>query len=98
MRKQTDIFAEDFGIPGIVKQKMDDAFATIKMEGNMSKNTIKRVNFMKRQAAAIACICVLTLGSITAYAACNYFWSRGMKGTLQATDVQQQMLVDDGCE
>lgn len=33
MKKHTDIFAEDFEIPGIVNQKMEDAFATIRMEG-----------------------------------------------------------------
>lgn len=93
MRKETDIFAEDFEIPDIVNQKMDDAFATIKVEGKMSKNQIR---MFRNPAAAIACICILTLGSITAYAACNYFWSRGMKGTLQATDMQQQMLLEDG--
>jgi len=96
MKKGTDIFAEDFEIPDIVKQKMDYAFATIKMEGNMSKISRKKVNFMKSQVAAIACICVVALGGITAYAACNYFWSRGMKGTLQATEEQQQMLVEAG--
>lgn len=92
MRKETDIFAEDFEIPDIVKQKMNDAFATIKTEGNMSKN---RIRMFRNPAAAIACICILAVGSITAYAACNYFWSRGMKGTLQATDMQQQMLVEN---
>jgi len=61
----------------------------------MSKNIRKKGNFMRSQAAAIACICVLAFGSITVYAACNYFWSRGMKGTLQATDEQQKMLVED---
>lgn len=104
MKKYTDIFAEDFDIPNIVNQKMEDAFATIKMEGNTSMNNIsnfhdtrrKRVKLFKNQAAVIACICILTLGSITAYAACNYFWSRGMKGTLQATEVQQQTLVEEG--
>lgn len=103
MKKNTDIFAEDFEIPGIVNQKMEDAFATIKMEGNVSMNRIRKtdnqknrkVRLLSKQAAAIIG-CVLALGGVTVYAACNYHWSRGMEGRLQSTEVQQQELVETG--
>ena len=88
MKKHTDIFAEDFEIPGIVNQKMEDAFATIRMEGNVSMNKIRKtdnqknrkVRLLSKQAAAII-VCVLALGGVTVYAACNYHWSRGMEGS-----------------
>lgn len=104
MKKYTDIFAEDFEIPSVVNEKMEKAFAIIKMEENVPMNNInnfndkknKRARLFKNQAAAIAGICVLIVGSITAYAACDYFWSRGMKGKLQATEAQQQALVEEG--
>ena len=103
MKKHTDIFAEDFEIPGIVNQKMEDAFATIRMEGNVSMNKIRKtdnqknrkVRLLSKQAAAII-VCVLALGGVTVYAACNYHWSRGMEGSLQSTEVQQQELVETG--
>ena len=103
MKKNTDIFAEDFEIPGIVNQKMEDAFAMIKMEGNVSMNRIRKtdnqknrkVRLLSKQAAAII-VFVLALGGVTVYAACNYHWSRGMEGRLQSTEVQQQELVETG--
>lgn len=104
MKKYTDIFAEDLEIPGIVNQKMEDAFAIIKMEENMSMENIsnfnekksRKVKLFKHPTVAAACICIVMIGSITAYAACNHFWSRGMKGSLQSTDEQQQTLVEEG--
>lgn len=104
MKKYTDIFAEDIELPGIVNQKMEDAFSKIKTEKIASKDNFsdfkakrnKSIKLFKNQVAAIASICILILGSITTYAICNYLWSRGMKGTLQATDVQQQTLVEEG--
>lgn len=104
MKKHTDIFAEDIELPDIVNQKMEDAFTIIRKEGNMlmvntnnfNHKKSRKVKLLKHPAVAAACICILTIGSITAYAACNHFWSRGMKGTLQSTDVQQQTLVEEG--
>ena len=104
MKEYKEIFAVDIEIPDIVSQKMEEAFDKINKERTSSINNIigindrrsKRIRLFKNQVAAIVCICILMLGSVTAYAACNYFWSRGMKGTLQATDIQQQKLVEAG--
>lgn len=104
MKKYTDIFAEDLEMPGIVRQKMEDAFIQIKMHhkknivdaGDLNRKSGRKLKFFRNQAAVIVSICILAAGGITAYAAYHHYWSRGMQGALQATDVQQQTLVDDG--
>lgn len=48
----------------------------------------------KTQAAVIAGICILVISSISAAAAIRHYWGRGIIGYLQATDEQQQELVD----
>lgn len=103
MKKPTDIFAGDFEIPGIVNERMEDAFAAVKKEENVSmeNNTDnlngkkKRTRWFKGQAAAVICICILALGGITVYAA-SHIWSRGMKGELRGTDALWQDLAERG--
>lgn len=102
MKSYLKAFKEDFEIPGIVEQKMENALVRIRMEDTMTRNRIQNVNagrkkkekWIKNRAAVIAGICLLTLGSISAYAAYHYFWSRGMQGELYATEGEQQKLVE----
>lgn len=104
MEKNTDIFAKDIAIPDIVDQRMEAAFATIRMEENMAKfrenktgdKKSKKVQRFHQLSVAAACICILMIGGTTAYAAYRHFWSRGMQGTLQSTPTQQQTLVEEG--
>ena len=104
MKKYTDMFGGDIKIPNIVNEKMEDAFSEIKNVENIPVNKLndahakktKKIMFFRSHAAAVACICILMLGSITAYAVYNNFWSRGMQGTLQSTEQQQQTLVEEG--
>ena len=101
MKKNSNIFQEDIKVPEIVLQKADEAFARIQTEGRsaMTKNNQiqkkKRV-FWKNPAAVASCACLIIAGSVTVGAAVHHVWSRGMKGTLQATDTQQKELTDKG--
>lgn len=102
--RETHIFKEDIEVPEIVLQKVDDALTKIQTEGtdimsekqNINKKTGKKVRLFRNQAAVIACVLALAATGITAVAAAHYFWSRGMQGTIQATDEQQQELIEQG--
>lgn len=98
MKYRPDLFSEEIVLPDIVQQKADEAFALIQKEGEiMAKKKQRRKNtIFKSQAAAIACICLIAAGSLTAFAAIRHFWSRGMQGAVQATPEQQQTLTDQG--
>lgn len=101
MNKNSNIFQEDIKVPEIVLQKADEAFARIQTEGRsaMTKNNQtqkKKRGFWKNPAAVAACACLIIAGSVTVGAAVHHVWSRGMKGTLQATDTQQKDLTDKG--
>jgi hypothetical protein len=104
MKKYTDIFQKEIDLPDIVNQKMEKAFAQVKAEEKMMNKKNSKVKdrqqesgrWMRNQAAAFACVCVLALGSITAVAAVRHFWSRGMAGTLQASDELKQSMVEQG--
>ena len=101
MKKNSNIFQEDIKVPEIVLQKADEAFARIQTEGRsaMTKNNQtekKKRGFWKNPAAVAACACLIIAGSVTVGAAVHHVWSRGMKGTLQATDTQQKDLTDKG--
>lgn len=101
MKKNSNIFQEDIKVPEIVLQKADEAFARIQTEGRsaMTKNNQiekKKRGFWKNPAAVAACACLVIAGSVTVGAAVHHVWSRGMKGTLQATDTQQKELTDKG--
>ncbi len=103
MKAYKEIFEQDIELPDVVLQKMDDAFAVIQAEDKETMVEISKIEHMsnrkkifKGQVAAVACVCVLVVGSITAVAAIHHYWSRGMQGTLQATKEQQQILVEQG--
>lgn len=101
MRKKSNVFQDDIKVPEIVLQKADEAFATIQTEGRstMTKNNNtenKKHTFWKNPAAVAACACLIVAGSVTAGAAVHHAWSRGMQGTVQATDTQQKEMTDKG--
>lgn len=98
MKHQNGLFPEDIVIPDIVQQNADKAFALIRKEGEImsKKKQQKKITLFKGQAAAVACICLLAAGSLTAFAAIRHFWSRGMQGAVQATPEQQQTLTGRG--
>lgn len=102
MKEHRDIFTDEIRIPDVVLRKADDAFARIQKEGNLEMNRKKeqkkkkRKNFLRRQTAAAACICLLVAAGITATAAIHRLWSRGMQGTVRATQTQQQELIEQG--
>lgn len=98
MKYQPDLFSEEIVLPDIVQQKADEAFALIQKEGTImaKKKQRRKKTIFKSQAAAIACICLIAAGSVTAFAAIRHFWSRGMQGAVQATPEQQQTLTDQG--
>lgn len=101
--KKTNIFTEDMEIPEIVQMKVNAALTQIKKEKadimkeekKVQKIRKKRTLF-KNQAAVVACVCLLAASSITAVAAVHHFWSRGMRGNIQATEEQQQILKEQG--
>lgn len=94
MKDFETIFSEEVEVPDIVMQKMDTAFAEIQSEGKIMAKTTRRK--YKISAAAVACATVIVAGGITGIAAIHHVWSRGIEGTLQATDEQKQALVDNG--
>lgn len=104
MADDRKIFSAEIEVPDIVKQKADDAFAKIKMEGaKQMKSTQKhsntrknKKNIFKSQAAAVVFICLIAVAGTSAVAAIHHIWGRAMQGTLQATDEQQQILTQQG--
>ncbi len=99
MKENTDIFSEEIELPNIVSKKMEEAFAIIQKEENMAKISksnfnSKKIGLFRYTTVAAVCICMLIICGTTAYAAYKYFWSRGMQGTLQPTEIQQQTLVE----
>lgn len=101
MKKNSNIFQDDIKVPEIVLQKADEAFAGIQTEGRstMKKNNQtenRKHTFWRNPAAVAACTCIIVAGSVTAGAAVHHVWSRGLHGSLQATDTQQKELTDKG--
>lgn len=104
MADDRKIFSEEIEVPDIVKQKAEDAFAKIKMEGTGQMKSIQKYNnagknkknIFKSQVAAVVCICLIAAAGTSAVAAIHHIWGRAMKGTLQATDEQQQVLTQQG--
>jgi hypothetical protein len=84
-------------VPEIVMQKANAAFSQIKKEETKMKNEVKKkVPFFRKRAAAAAAIGIFAMGSVTTIAATHHIWSRGIQGTLQATEEQRQTLTEDG--
>lgn len=93
---------QDFEIPEVVEQKMKQAFDTIKMEKRIvsdyekCRKKKKTMTFFKNKAAVIAGVCILAIGSMSAYAMYDYFGSRGMNKMLRSTAEQQNELIEKG--
>lgn len=99
MSAKKNIFSEEIELSEIVLSKTNQAFETIKQEdtGHMKNTNISRdKKFFKKQAAALAGVCILAVSSISAVAAIHHYWGRGMKGNIQASDTQQQELTENG--
>ncbi len=99
------IFSVDIELPAIVQKKADTAFSMIKKKGTgymenfekeNLKKTLKKAGAFKRPTAAAVAVCALALCGITALAAGYHYWSRSMSGTLQADEVQQIELIQNG--
>ena len=71
MSEQKNIFPEEIELSEIVLSKTNQAFEMIKQgdAGYMKKQDIRGRNFLKKQAAVIAGICILAVSSISAVAA-----------------------------
>lgn len=95
-----DFLKQDFEIPEVVEQKMKQAFDTIKMEKRIvldyekCRKKKKTMTFFKNKAAVIAGVCILAIGSMSAYAMYDYFGSRGMNKMLRSTAEQQNELIE----
>lgn len=102
MKQNMDFFKEDFELPEVVEQKMKQAFDTIKAEKRMvaeDENCRKKKKTMvsfKNKAAVIAGVCILAIGSVSAYAMYDYFGSRGMNKMIRSTEEQQKELIEEG--
>lgn len=96
------ILQEDVKLPEVVLSKANHALEMIRQEEteNMAadnqKNSKKNTRRIKSQVAAAAAVCVLAVGGVSAVAAIHHNWGRGMSGNIQATDIEQQKLTDDG--
>lgn len=66
---------------------------SIQKYNNAGKN---KKNIFKSQVAAVVCTCLIAAAGTSAVAAIHHIWGRAMKGTLQATDEQQQVLTQQG--
>lgn len=99
MSAKKNIFSEEIELSEIVLSKTNQAFEMIKQEDtdHMKNPNISRdKKFFKKQAAALAGVCILAVSSISAVAAIHHYWGRGMKGNIQASDTQQQELTENG--
>lgn len=99
MSNKKNIFTEKIELSEIVLNKTDQAFAMIRQEdsGHMKKANAGETGnkrLFKTQAAVIAGICILSISSISVVAAIRHYWGRGMNGNIQASDEQQQELLE----
>ncbi len=97
MSNKKKIFSEEIELSEIVLKKTNQAFEMIQQEdiSYMEKTNMKSKKLFKTQVAAIAGVCMLAVSSISAVAAIHHYWGRGMKGNIQASEEQQQMLTDE---
>lgn len=95
MMEEKKVLPDEIELPEIILSKANHAFEMIRQEGvNMTKPKKRRL--FKSQVAAIAGVCLLAVSGISAAAAIHHYWGRAMSGNIQASDVQQQLLTDDG--
>ena len=97
MSNKKKIFSEEIELSEIVLKKTNQAFEMIQQEdiSYMEKTNMKSKKLFKTQVAAVAGVCMLAVSSISAVAAIHHYWGRGMKGNIQASEEQQQMLTDE---
>ena len=102
MKKDNKLCNADVELPEIVLEKANDAFAKIQKEETSTMtniNSYKKTNrsrTLRKFTAVAACAGLLVVGSVASAAAIRHIWDRGMQGTLQSTDEQQQKLTDQG--
>ena len=102
MKNNKNVWNSDVELPEIVQQKANEAFSRIQKEDTSIMSDIhtyrkaKKTAFLKKFTAVAACAGLLVIGSAASAAAIHHIWSRGMQGTLQSTDKQQQTLTDQG--
>lgn len=102
MKKDNNLWNTDVELPEIVLEKANDAFAKIQREETSTMtdiNSYKKTNrsrTLRKFTAVAACAGLLVVGSVASAAAIHHIWGRGMQGTLQSTDEQQQKLTDQG--
>lgn len=102
MKKDNNLWNADVELPEIVLEKANDAFAKIQKEETSTMtdiNSYKKTNrsrTLRKFTAVAACAGLLVVGSVASAAAIHHIWGRGMQGTLQSTDEQQQKLTDQG--
>lgn len=98
MADKKNIFPEEIELSEIVLCKTNQAFARIRQEDTdyMKISNRNKKKFFIKQAAAIAGVCILAVSSISAVAAMHHYWSRGMNGSLQASDEEQRELMENG--
>ena len=96
MANKKTILSEEIELSEIVLKKTNQAFEMIKQEDivHMKKTHTRGKKMFKTQAAVIAGVCILAVSSISAVAAIHHYWGRGMNGTIQASDEQQQALTE----
>lgn len=97
MSNKKNIFSEEIELSEIVLKKTNQAFEAIEKEdlGSMKKTNTKGKKLWKTQAAVIAGVCTLAVSSISAVAAIHHYWGRGMNGNMQASETQQQVLIEE---
>ena len=105
MKNNKNIWNSDVELPEIVQEKANEAFSRIQKEDTSIMSDIhtyrkyrksKKTASLKKFTAVAACAGLLVIGSAASAAAIHHIWSRGMQGTLQSTDKQQQTLTDQG--
>ena len=97
MSNKKNIFSEEIELSDIVLKKTNQAFEMIKQEDidYMKEVNLGDKKLFKTQAAAIAGVCILAVSSISAVAGIHHYWGRGMRGNIQASDTQQQILTEN---
>ncbi len=96
MLNKKNVFSEEIELPEIVLEKTNQAFEMIKQEDIrcMEKINTKSKKLFKTQAAAVAVVCIVAVSSISVAAAIHH-WGRGMNGNIQASEEQQQVLIEE---
>lgn len=94
--KDYNILEKDIRVPDIVNEKADVAFRQIKQDRKIISTSLEKKKKTRRiMILAISAATLVIMGCV-AGAALRHIWSWGMRGTLQATTEQQDLLVEQG--